>query len=518
MGACYLGLDSSTQSMSAMVLDLDSGQVCCETSVNFEKDLPQYGTCSGVLPHADPRVKHSSPLMWVDALLMVLDALRDQGAPMSEIRALSGSGQQHGSVYLNHSYETVLRRMAGETALDQLVGALSRPSSPIWMDSSTDLECAEIEEALGGKAATVALTGSAAFERFTGPQIRAFYKRDPIAYENTAHIALVSSFLASVLVGKIAPIDYGDGAGMNLMDIKATAWSGAALNATAPKLAAKLPPVVPSNTVVGPLAPVWVQRWGFAPDAQVVTWSGDNPSSLIGTGLIEPGQSAISLGTSDTYFGAMSEARTDPAGEGHVFGSPAGGYMSLICFKNGSLAREAIRDQYGLDWAGFAVAIRQTEPGNNGAFMLPWIEPEIVPKVLTPGLHRIHLDAHDAAANCRAVVESQAISMRLHSAWMGIRPACLYVTGGAAVDDEIVQIIADVNQCPVYRHDVLNSAAMGAAIRAAQAAVDGAEWSELINTFAPPPKEAVAQPRPEYAGCYAKLEAAYQQAEQNFLS
>ena len=32
--------------------------------------------------------------------------------------------------------------------------------------------------------------------------------------------------------------------------------------------------------------------------------------------------------------------------------------MSLICFRNGSLAREAVRDRYGLDWAGFEDALR----------------------------------------------------------------------------------------------------------------------------------------------------------------
>jgi xylulokinase len=57
------------------------------------------------------------------------------------------------------------------------------------------------------------MTGSDAFERFTGPQIRKFYKQEPVAYAKTAHIALVSSYLASLIAGKIAPIDFGDGIG-----------------------------------------------------------------------------------------------------------------------------------------------------------------------------------------------------------------------------------------------------------------------------------------------------------------
>ena len=48
---------------------------------------------------------------------------------------------------------------------------------------------------------------------------------------------------------------------------------------------------------------------------------------------------SISLGTSDTIFALLGEP--SPKIEGHVFGSPIDpeGYMSLICFTNGSLVR-----------------------------------------------------------------------------------------------------------------------------------------------------------------------------------
>ena len=48
----YLGLDSSTQSLTAIVIDSDSKAVVYESSLNFDQELPQYGTAHGVLPRA----------------------------------------------------------------------------------------------------------------------------------------------------------------------------------------------------------------------------------------------------------------------------------------------------------------------------------------------------------------------------------------------------------------------------------------------------------------------------------
>lgn len=71
--------------------------------------------------------------------------------------------------------------------------------------------------------------GSRAFERFTGPQIRKVYETQESTYHATERISLVSSFMASLLVGDYVAIDHSDGAGMNLMDLHNRTWSPEAL-------------------------------------------------------------------------------------------------------------------------------------------------------------------------------------------------------------------------------------------------------------------------------------------------
>ncbi|HZL78826.1 MAG TPA: FGGY family carbohydrate kinase, partial [Candidatus Limnocylindrales bacterium] len=401
MAKLFLGLDSSTQSLSAVVIDLAARKVVYEKSLNFDRALPQYKTRNGVLPNRDPLVKHSPPLLWADALNLIFAEMKKDGVALGEILAISGSGQQHGSVYFNERIDAALANLNPQTTLvENLRGVFARKTSPIWMDSSTAPECAEIRKKLGGIKYTASRTGSDAFERFTGPQIRKFAKTEPKAYAKTAHIALVSSFLASLLAGKIAPIDFGDGAGMNLMDIRRKVWDMDALKATAPNLKKKLPPLAASGQIIGPVSAYFVNKYGLNPEALATVWTGDNPASVIGLGLIKPGQVAISLGTSDTFFGSMQKCQTDENGEGHVFGSPTGGYMTLICFKNGSLAREKIRELYSIvDWKKFGELLAKTKPGNDGGILLPWFEAEIVPRVNRPGIRRFDLDEKNAAAN-----------------------------------------------------------------------------------------------------------------------
>ena len=253
------------------------------------------------------------------------------------------------------------------------------------MDASTGAECAEIAAAAGGNDKMVALTGSVAIERFTGPQIRKFAKDDPAGYERTAEIHLVSSFVASLLTGTSVPIDFGDGAGMNLLDLARGAWSPQLLDATAPNLGRKLKPAVPSATYAGVVADYFVKRYGFAANTPVIAFTGDNPSSLVGMGATEPGTAVVSLGTSDTMFAAMAAPRTDPKGYGNVFGNPAGGFMALCCFSNGSLAREEVAKRCNLGWDEFARAIlEQTRPGNGGDMLLPYFVPEITPRLPAP--------------------------------------------------------------------------------------------------------------------------------------
>jgi xylulokinase len=518
--ATYLGFDASTQSLTATVIEIagHDRRIVFEHVLEFDAAFPEYGTTHGVLVSGDDgRTVTAPPAMWAAALDRMAAVLAASGLDLSRIRAVTGSAQQHGSVYLATGAAATLRGLDATRPLTEQIGALfSRTVSPVWMDCSTTAECASFTKAMGGDAALARLTGSRAYERFTAAQIRKFASTDPVAYAHTERIHLVSSFMASLLVGRHAPLEPADASGMNLMDLSARRWSPAALDATSPDLGRRLPPIHDAWTVTGEIAPYWRRRYGFGP-AIVIPWSGDNPSSLIGLGLIAPGALGISLGTSDTVFGPIAQPAHDPDGAGHVFGSPAGGYMALTCFANGSLARERVRDTYGLDWDGFAAALRNTPAGNGGAMMAPWFVPEITPPVAHAGTRRHNLDGADPSRMVRAVVEAQAMAMRLHSRWIAPRADTVRATGGAAANRDILQVIADVFDAEVVRGAPRNAASLGAALRAyhaeRRAEGDPVAWDDVIAGFTGPSAETRVRPDPRHAAVYADLLPAYEAFE-----
>ena len=500
-----LGIDSSTQGVKAVAWDVDAGKVVFSASVNYGRDLPQYGSPDGFLvpgagclvPGAEDLVRHADPRMWIEGLELVLARLQATGCPMGGIAAIGGDAQQHATVYLSEAGVEALglqSRVSSPLETDKLSSWFSRPTSPIWMDSSTGAECAALDAKFGARLQTD--TGSPAIERFAGPQIMKFAKEDPEGYAKTKRIHLLSSFLASYLVGEDMPIDTGDGAGMNLLNLKTGEWDAAICEAVATGLAGKLPKVTRNirntrNTVLDqpsvasgrdlrvgecceslPLKPYFA-KFGLTPGIPVVPFTGDNPASLVGCCAEKPGTAVISLGTSDVFFAAMDSFHTDPDGYGHVFGNPMGGFMSLSCFKNGSLARDRVRRELGVDWTffdegAFLVTEKPSARAPTGRVRaFPYFETEITPKHDATGIEaNFDWAGADAATKIRAIVEGQVANMYERTRWIGDFSEIM-VTGGASRSKGIRETIASVFKAKVTTIDVPDSAAVGGARLAA---------------------------------------------------
>ncbi|CAI0393561.1 unnamed protein product [Linum tenue] len=508
--------DNKKRSLKATVLDSNLNVIQLD-QIHFDSDLPHYKTKDGVYRDPSDSGRIVSPtLMWIEALDLVLQRLSKSGLDFGKVAALSGSGQQHGSVYWKNGTSSLLSSLdPNKPLLDQFRNAFSIGESPIWMDSSTTAQCREIEEAVGGAIELARITGSRGYERFTGPQIKKIFQKQPEVYNGTERISLVSSFMASIFAGKYASIDHADGAGMNLMDIEKRTWSKVALEATAPGLEEKLGPLAPAYAIVGSIASYFIERYKFNKDCLVVHWSGDNPNSLAGLTLSVPGDLGISLGTSDTVIGISSDPK--PGLEGHVFPNPVDtkGYM-VIPYMELVFDLEVRNSCAQSSWETFNKLLEQTPPLNGGKLGFYYKDHEILPP-LPIGFHRYILQNFSGASlegvkeqevkefdppsevsypserpvlpvsptastetdilfvqnnpkfQIRAIVEGQFLSMRGHAERFGmpVPPKRIIATGGASTNQSLLKSMASVFGCGVYTVQRPDSASLGAALRAA---------------------------------------------------
>ena len=119
-------------------------------------------------------------------------------------------------------------------------------------------------------------------QRFTGPQILRFKSKHPEEYSKTSRISLVSSFLASIFLGKIAPIDIADVCGMNLFDIKTGSYNQKLMALAAgcsltSDLESKLGQVLEDGGgSFGYISQYFVQHYGFNPSCTIAPFTGDN--------------------------------------------------------------------------------------------------------------------------------------------------------------------------------------------------------------------------------------------------
>ena len=308
---------------------------------------------------------------------------------------------------------------------------------------------------------------------------------------------------------------------MNLWDIKAGAWNEALLALTAGStdaeiLKEKLGPVAEDGGgSSGRVSPYFVQRYGFDSSASVAPFTGDNPATILALPL-RPMDVIVSLGTSTTFL--MSTPRYKPDPSVHFFNHPTTSslYMFMLCYKNGGLAREQVRDAINKDpssksWAHFDQHLANSPPLGQAKESDPmklglyFPRPEIVPNVragewhfnFEPSTKSLKETDHGWVMpqdDARAIVESQMLSLRLRSQdlvespWDGIppQPRRVYLVGGGSQNATIAKIAGEVlgGVEGIYRLDVgENACALGAAYKAVWAVErkSGEAFEEFIG-------------------------------------
>jgi xylulokinase len=494
-----LGIELSTQSCKLVVLDVMSSHVIYTESFDYDNTFPEYGTRGGVLLVEDSAIRHTSPFMLIEALGSIFGKLKNDGIDLSQIKAVKADGMQHCTVYTDESFGKKIRILDPRSELlEQLHLTITRKSSPIWEDRSPIKEAEFLTDFLKDKGGIESLTGNRAELRFPAAQILKWAKESHDEYTETSNILLLSAFITSILAGKIAPVDTGDGWGTNLNDLNIDdpGWNKESLSAAdaylhdhgvdAP-LETKIGTINHYDSYMGTINSYFVEKYGVDPQASVLAGTGDNPATLLGCG----GQTVISLGSSYTVNGVMSDVNPSTSGEYNVFGYIPKTAMALSVVTNGGKVHEYFLRKYIArsddkeikkeNWDDFVTAAGDSLLSANEKLMLPYLQDESVP-LRGKGIVREGFHEYDAQANVRALFISQVLSLKLHSTHLSDVDS-LCVVGGGAANRFMMQLISDIFKTETYIIKHADFAApLGCAISGARAVLN-ISYKEAIKRF-----------------------------------
>ncbi|MGZ8742714.1 MAG: xylulokinase [Nocardioides sp.] len=286
----------------------------------------------------------------------------------------------------------------------------------------------------------------------------------------------------------------------------------------------KLPPLVPSGSVIGPVRADVADELGVSPAAQVVTGLPDLHGAAVGSGCIRDYEAHVSIGTTGWISCPLPRKKTDLLRQmATVPGLEERGYLLGNNQDSAGRCLQWFRDNVATGGDGERPSYRDvidaaaTVPAGAGAVVFtPWLTGERSPvadRSARAGFHNVSTGTTQAHL-ARAVLEGVGYNVRwlLEGAerFTGRRLDPLRIVGGGARSELWCQIIADVTDRTVERvADPLLCGLRGAALAAGLAlgAVSPSDVRSLVpvdHVFRPD-----ASTRSTYDRLFAELPRLY---------
>ena len=481
MAGHVLGVDVSTTATKAILVD-PAGAVAGVGHAEYGFETPS------------PLWSEQDPALWWDATQLAVRAVLDStGVRGEDVAAVGLTGQMHGLVLLD--------------ADDRVL----RPAI-LWNDQRTGHACDEIREAVG-RERLIAITGNDALTGFTAPKLVWVRDHEPEVWARAAHVLLPKDYVRLRLTGDHA-LDKADGAGTQLFDLARRDWSPEVLAALRID-PAWLPRTHEGPEPTGTLTPAAAAATGLRAGTPVVAGGGDQAANAVGVGVVAPGVTALSLGTSGVIFAATDVPVVEPEGRVHAFCHAVPGrwhLMSVMLSAAGSL--RWLRDTVapGAAYDDLVAAAEVVPAGSEGVLFLPYLSGERSPHPdpYARGAYVGLTLAHGRGHLVRAVLEGVAFGLRdgldlMTGAGMPA-PSQVRASGGGTASALWRQVLADVLEAEIATVSTTEGAAYGAGLLAAT----GAGWFASVDEAVAACVRAtpVAEPGPN-AAAYREHHAAY---------
>ncbi len=399
---------------------------------------------------------------WGATVEAVRAALAAAGVTGAEIAAVGLSGQMHGVVLLDQTR------------------AVLRPSL-IWCDQRSQAQCNWITDQVGAEQ-LIRLVSNPALTGFSAPKILWVRDNEPETFERAAHFLLPKDYIRFRLTGEFAT-DVSDASGTLLFDVTNRRWSQEMLGAL--ELDSKLlPRAYESPEITGQITRETALVTGLKAGTPVVGGGGDQAASAVGNGIVLPGLTSATLGTSGVIFAFTETPTLDPQGrihtfchavpgKWHVMGVTQGAGLSLRWFREHFGMSEAwLAKQTGVDSYDLLIAqAAKVPPGSEGLLWLPYLMGERTPHLdarargMWFGLTASHTRGHLIRSILEGVAFSLRDSLEIFKE-LGIPVEQIRASGGGSRSFFWRQIQADVYGKELVTLRTSEGSALGAALLA----------------------------------------------------
>jgi xylulokinase len=452
--ALVLGVDSSTQSTKAVLVDALDGTVVDQRTAGHPE-----GT------EVDPRAWLAA---YDDATVGLLE----------RADALAVGGQQHGMVALGAE---------GQPVRDAL----------LWNDTRSAEAARDLVDEMGGPDACAGAVGSVLVASFTASKLRWLRDHEPEAAAAVREVLLPHDYVSrhAAAPGTAAFTDRGDASGTGYFDATTGAWR-ADLAAAALGHEPGLPRIATDGAPAAETASGQVLGPG----------TGDNMAASLGLGL-GPGDVLVSIGTSGVASAVSGTPVADGTGTVTGFADAQGGYLPMVTTMNAARILALQARWLGVDLDALSDLALASEPGARGVTLLPYYGGERTPnRPAAVGTWTGLTDATTREDLARAAFEallcSLADAVDHLAAATGDQPRRVLLVGGATRSAAVRALAPAILGRPVTLPPAGEYVARGAARQAAWA-LSGAgsppDWG-LVDTV-----ELEAEPTPHVREPYARL-------------
>ena len=376
----------------------------------------------------------------------------------------------------------------------------------LYSDGRAEVQAAALEAAVGSNC-FLHTTGNRCDGSLPLPKLMWLKENRPALYARTAHILISSKdYLLARLTGVCAG-DVTACATAGAMDIRRKCWDEKLLSAAGVD-AGLFPTLYHPHQQVGAVLPDAAAACGYRAGTAVFAGIGDAGATTLASGIREPGQYNINLGTSGWVVAVSDDILLTEAGVFNLAAAAEGCYINVVPFLNAGNVHKWISGVLGRtdgapDYETVSALLKSSVPGSHGVLFLPYLVGERFP-VLDPESRGFFfgMTAETTAADlARACLEGVAFSLRQGLEQLPVPPTSISLIGGGGREAVWCQTLADV-----LGHDitVLDDTEFRAAQALASLARQGAGSAALTEDGT------VCRPRSEYRVLYDSQYARYQ--------